>query len=190
MNNLAYNDNFDREELLNGRLVAMSPQPSINHSRISRNISRIFGNYLFGKTCESFDDGVKVHFSENDKVIPDAMIVCDPKIIEKDGIHGVPDLIVEILSPSTAANDKGYKKDLYERSGVKEYWIVDPRWKAIEVYLLDDGSFRLDTVYYCHTDDSVESMPEEERGTNIKEFKTSLFSDLVIPIEEVFHKTL
>lgn len=64
------------------------------------------------------------------------MVVCNKDIIKKDGVHGVPDLIVEVISPSTAKKDKGYKKDLYETCGVKEYWLVDTDNRSIEVYLL------------------------------------------------------
>ncbi len=121
--NLAYQEE-PREELLRGEIYVMS-SPSVNHSRAASNIYYVFRNHLKQKTCKAFADGVDVYLTENDRVIPDAMIVCSKDIIHPDGIHGAPDLIVEVLSPSTAKNDKGYKKDLYERSGVKEYWIVD-----------------------------------------------------------------
>ena len=77
-----------------------------------------------------------VHLSENDCVIPDVMIVCNSDIIKDNAIYGAPDLIVEVLSPGTEKRDRGYKKDLYERCGVREYWIVDPVSLTVEVYLL------------------------------------------------------
>lgn len=92
-------------------------------------------------------DGTDVYLSDNDRVIPDVMIVWNRDIIKKDGIHGTPDLIVEVLSPSTAKNDKGYKKELHEKSGVKEYWIIDPVMRSIETYLLADGKYVLDEFY-------------------------------------------
>ena len=128
-NNLAYLRE-GREELINGKIVAMSPAAT-NHNRVAGNIFNAFHNYLKGKTCEAFGDGADVYLTENDTVIPDIFIVCQKDIIQPDGIHGAPDLIVEVLSPGTAKNDKGYKKDLYESSGVKEYWMADPNMRSI-----------------------------------------------------------
>ena len=119
--NLAYQEE-PREELLNGKIFMMA-SPSVNHSTVASNIYYAFRTYLKGKTCRAFNDGVDVYLTEDDRVIPDVMIVCNKNMIALDGIHGAPDLIVEVLSPSTAKNDRGYKKDLYEQSGVKEYWI-------------------------------------------------------------------
>ena len=132
--NLAYQEE-PREELLGGRIYMMS-SPTVNHSQIASNIYYAFRSYLKGKTCRPFNDGVDVYLTENDRVIPDAMIVCNKNIIRLDGIHGAPDLVVEVLSPGTAKNDRGYKKNLYETAGVKEYWIVDPISHSIEVYIL------------------------------------------------------
>ena len=81
--------------------------------------------------------------SDEDYYIPDFMVVCDPDKIQPDGVHGAPDLVVEVLSPSTMNNDLGRKKDVYERAGVKEYWIVSPVEKAITVYRLQEGRFVL-----------------------------------------------
>lgn len=108
--NLAYQEE-PREELLGGRIYMMS-SPTVNHSQIASNIYYAFRSYLKGKTCRPFNDGVDVYLTENDRVIPDAMIVCNKNIIRLDGIHGAPDLIVEVLSPGTAKNDRGYKKSV------------------------------------------------------------------------------
>ena len=136
-NNLAYQAE-PWEEKLNGQIILMSPRPSVNHNQLIGNIYHIFRSYLKGKACKAFTDGVDVFLTDKDNVIPDAMIVCNKDIIKPDGIHGAPDLVVEVLSPSTAKNDRGYKKDLYEAAGVKEYWIVDPTMRSIEAYLLSD----------------------------------------------------
>ncbi len=143
--NLVYQEE-PRMELLNGKIVMMS-SPSVNHNIIAFNIARIFNEYLKGKPCRAFNDGVDVYLTEKDRVIPDALIVCNKNTIKLDGIHGAPDLIVEILSPSTAKYDKGYKRDLYESAGIKEYWIVDPYAHSIEAYLLSEGKYRLDGFY-------------------------------------------
>jgi Uma2 family endonuclease len=114
----------------------MSPSPIIHHSSIVGNIYSIFKNYLKNKPCIAFVDNVDVHFNEKDIFIPDVSIVCNREIIKRTGIFGAPDLVVEVLSPSTAKNDRGYKKSVYESYGVKEYWIVDPESRSLEVYLL------------------------------------------------------
>ena len=105
---LAYQEE-PREELLHGKIFMMS-SPSVNHNRTASNIYYAFRNYLEGKNCEAFADGTDVYLSDEDRVIPDVMIICNKDIIQKDGIHGAPDLVVEVLSPGTAKNDRGYKK--------------------------------------------------------------------------------
>ena len=163
--NLAYQEE-PREELLNGKIYMMS-SPTVNHSQIASNIYYAFRSYLKDKTCRAFNDGVDVYLTENDRVIPDAMIVCNKNNIKLDGIHGAPDLVVEVLSPGTAKNDKGYKKDLYETAGVKEYWIIDPMLRSIEVYLLTDGKFALNDVYALYPDGL--SVTDKEREETKKE---------------------
>jgi Uma2 family endonuclease len=187
MNNLAYDYNDDVwEETLNGKIVAMSPRPATNHNIVSNNISNIFHNYLKGKPCKTFMDGIDVHMTEDDTVIPDALIVCERDKIKPDGIYGAPDLIVEVLSPGTAKRDKGYKKDLYERCGVKEYWIVDISNLSIEVYLINNGKYELDDVYLIYPDYLLKKMKREEKDAIAYEFKTSLFGDLTIKVKDVF----
>lgn len=185
MNNLAFQDDY-RDEILNGQPVAMSPRPSVNHSRVTGNIYRIFGNYLQGKKCEAFPDGVDVYLTEKDRIIPDMMVICNKDIIKPDGIYGAPDLIVEVLSPSTAKRDKGYKKELYEKCGVKEYWIVDVNSRSIDVYQSTDGKFTLENVYIIFPDYTLKNMTEEEKADIITEFKSSLFDDLTINLFDVF----
>jgi len=173
-------------ELLNGQIVAMSPRPTVNHNRISENIYSIFRVLLKRNTCTVFGDGYDVYLSENDRVIPDVMIVCNPSIIKDNGIHGVPNLIVEVLSPSTSKNDRGYKKDLYAESGVSDYWIVDPFARSIEVYSLADGQYRLVEVASQYPNYILETMEEEEKSKISVKFQTPLFPDFDISIEEVF----
>jgi Uma2 family endonuclease len=184
MSNLAYQDEV-WEEMLDGKIVAMSPRPVINHNVVAENITRIFGNFLRGKKCSAFGEA-DVYLTQKDRVIPDAMIVCNKDIIKTKGIYGAPDLIVEILSPGTVKNDRGYKKNLYEKCGVKEYWLVDINSYSIEVYLLKDGKYILDNIYSILPDYLIEDMTEEEKTAIIHKFTPSLFPDMTIVIEEVF----
>ncbi len=189
MGSLAYQDDM-WDEMLNGRLVAMSPRPAVSHNIVGFNIARILGNFLHGKPCIAFADGTDVFLTEKDRVVPDVMVVCNKDIIKTNGIHGTPDLVVEVLSHGTAKNDKGYKKDLYERCGVREYWIVDVSNRFIEVYHLKENVFVLDDVYSVFPDYVIEDMTEEEKSSIIYSFKTSLFPDLTITIEDVFENVL
>lgn len=179
--NLAYQEE-PREELLHGEIYMMS-SPSVNHNRVASHIFNAFFNYLKGKPCEAFADGTDVYLTDDDRVIPDAMIICNKGIIRTDGIHGAPDLVVEVLSPGTSKNDRGYKKDLYEDTGVKEYWIVDVKSRSIEAYLLTDGKYRLDGVYQLPTDDMTEREREACTGT----IPVSLYNGFSIPLEEIFY---
>lgn len=174
------------EELIDGKIVAISSRPTTNHHRVSGNIFCIFQSYLYKKRCEPFLYGVDLYLSEKDSFIPDVMIVCDPDKVKKDGVHGAPDLAVEILSPSTAKRDKGYKKDVYARTGVKEYWIVSPGDKSIEQYFLKDGQFILHEIYTVYPDYILKKMNEEERAAVVTEFKCSLYDDLIISLEDIF----
>ena len=117
--NLAYQDEI-RDELIDGKLVAMSPRPVVNHNRIAFRIAHLFENYLEGRKCIALADGVDVHLTEKDIFVPDMMVVCEREKIKYDGVYGAPDLVVEVLSPSTAKRDKGYKKDVYEICVVRE----------------------------------------------------------------------
>lgn len=187
--NLAYKEEF-RDELINGRIVLMSPSPATNHNRVSRNITRIFDNYLDGKRCEVFADGLDVYLTKTDRFEPDCMVVCDPAKIKPDGVHGAPDLVVEVLSPGTAKRDKTYKKQVYEACGVQEYWLVNPEEKIIEQYLLINNKFELHDVYTVYQDFMLDKMTEEERAEIITEFKCSLYDDLVIKLEDIFKRVV
>ncbi len=139
----------ERWELIDGIAYDMSPAPSSRHQWISFELARKIGNYLENKQCKAFSAPFDVMLpgfpveSENeiDTIIqPDISVICDSsKIIEK-GCLGAPDLIVEILSPSTSKKDLNEKFQLYEKHGVKEYWVVDPGNKYIRVFhlLTDD----------------------------------------------------
>lgn len=184
--NLAYQEER-REEMLNGKIIAMAP-PTIRHNEISFNIALAFKSFLRGKPCKAYSDGVAAFLSETDYVIPDAMIVCNQDIIKEDGIHGTPDLIVEILSPGTKKNDRGYKQKLYESCGVQEYWIVTPSDETIEVYLLESGGYRLDEIYQTAPEQAIFLPGEREKYKDT--IKVSLYDDFYIPLKSIFETPL
>ena len=84
-------------------------------------------------------------------VEPDISVICDPDKLDKYGCRGAPDLVIEILSPSTRRHDRFVKLMLYQRAGVREYWIVDPEEKSVQVFLLKDG-FLHPYAYYNSTE--------------------------------------
>lgn len=186
--NLAYQEEL-REELIDGKVVAMSPRPAWNHNSVSSNIYRLFANYLYGKKCTPIADGTDLYLDEENRFIPDFMIVCDPDKIKWDGVHGAPDLVVEVLSPGTTRNDKTRKKDTYARFGVREYWLVDPINKYVEIYRLDGNEFIVHAIYVTYQDGELAQMTEGERANLETHFKCSLFDDLDIPLEEIFYRT-
>ena len=191
-NNLAYQEDFEqkrRREIIDGQLVMMSPRPSVNHNRVVGNISWFFQNYLRGRKCEPFSDGVDLFLDEKNQFVPDFMVVCDPEKIHPDGVHGAPDLVVEVLSPSTAKSDKTIKKEVYAKCGVREYWLADPENKTVEVYLPAEGRLELHEVYALYPDWQLKQMTEEELAALPKSFQCTLFDDLDILIEDIFYRT-
>ena len=140
----------ERWELIDGEAYDMSPGPEVQHQRLVVRLSTRFAVHLEGKPCQVFVAPLDVRpmatsemsDEEVDTVVqPDLLIVCDKKKLEKRGVVGAPDLVVEILSPYTFRKDLSKKFDLYERAGVREYWIVYPMEKIIHVYRLEDGRY-------------------------------------------------
>jgi len=134
-----------RYELIDGDVYMMSPAPTSRHQEISINLVGQFYSYLKGKTCKVFAAPYDVRLNadaEDDTVVqPDISIICDPSKIEQHGCVGAPDMIIEILSPSSANRDQITQKKKYLEAGVKEYWIVDPEKRNVQVHLLVDGMY-------------------------------------------------
>ena len=150
--------NFEFEEMveiIKGRIFKMSPAPKTAHQQISMNFSRTVSNFLIGKTCQVFHAPFDVILPIKDKkrerattvVQPDITLICDPAMIEENGCFGVPDWIIEILSPHTSKKDLQLKFDVYEEAGVGEYWIVMPEQQLVEVFHLDNGSYKRINTY-------------------------------------------
>lgn len=152
---LTWNEN-ERIEIINGEAVMMAP-PSRVHQEISGEIFRQLANYLEGKKCRVYAAPFAVRLFERDveapedvgtMVEPDLSVVCDSDKLDKYGCKGAPDVVIEILSPSTQRHDRLVKLGLYQRAGVREYWIVNPEDQTVQVMLLDGGGIlQLHEVY-------------------------------------------
>ena len=154
------NFSFDEMvELIRGKIFKMTPAPSASHQRVSRELLVQIADCLKGKKCEVFTAPLDVilpvegkSFEASDRVVqPDICVICDASKIKEQGCFGAPDWIIEILSPHTAKKDLQDKFSLYEESGVKEYWIVEPRNQTVEVFVLVKNNYqRVQT--YVHED--------------------------------------
>ena len=185
--NLAYKfEEERREEIINGKVVMMSA-PALPHIFIAGNLYHMFRDYLRGKFCTAIPDGAALFLEEGaEEYQPDMMVVCDKDKLQDDGVHGAPDLVVEVLSPSTGRNDKRHKKDVYEKHGVREYWIVSPGEQSIEQYVLEEGRFVLRDVYSRYPEFMLRDMSDEEKAALITEFHPALFEGFTIRLDSVF----
>ena len=185
--NLAYKfEEERREEIINGKVVMMSA-PALRHILIAGKLYHMFSSYLEGKFCTAIPDGAAVFLEEGtEEYQPDMMIVCDKDKLQDDGVHGAPDLVVEVLSPSTGRYDKRHKKDVYEKHGVREYWIISPAEQSIEQYVLEDGRFVLRDVYSRYPEYMLRHMTDAEKAALVTEFHPALFEDFNIRLDDVF----
>jgi Uma2 family endonuclease len=138
-------------ELIDGQIVMMAP-PSMRHQKISGELHGLLWMFLKGKPCKVFHApfGVRLAADEDTVVLPDITVVCDPSKLTKEGCVGAPDMVVEVLSPSTSRHDKSWKFDKYLQAGVREYWIVDPQDETVAVHVLENGKYM--TRSYIETD--------------------------------------
>jgi len=132
----------ERWELIGGTAYNLSPAPAIKHQKIAGRVYSRLEQRLNGKSCMPFIAPVDVILSDDDVVQPDVLVVCDQGKITEKNIQGAPDLVVEVLSPGTALKDLREKKNLYERSGVREYVVIDPLEEYVQrFWLQSDGQY-------------------------------------------------
>ena len=167
-----------RWEIIDGVPYDMSPAPSTKHQAISMELGRQIANYLRDKECQVFAAPFDVRLPLNEKkdeeiyniVQPDLSIICDPSKLDEQGCKGAPDLVIEIISPFTAKKELNEKFNLYERSGIPEYWVVFPKFNVVVVYSLDDE----------------ERYQKSGEFTSDQLLSTKLFPGLEIKLEDVF----
>jgi len=155
----------DRLELFKGKIFKMSPAPSRTHQLILGKLHIALSEYFIKGKCQLYLSPFDVRLlnkklSSPDKDIftvvqPDLCVICDEEKLDERGCNGVPDLVIEILSPGNSKKEMGIKFELYEEAGVKEYWIVEPAEKAVFVYYLSDE--KLIGQRPLTTDDTIKS---------------------------------
>lgn len=168
-------------EIIKGKVFRMSPAPKSYHQEISSNLNVLIGNYFWRRECKVFAAPFDVVLPiRNEKknssttvVQPDLCVICDLNKLDEAGCFGPPDWIIEILSDSTSKKDLNDKYEVYEECGVKEYWIVMPKEKLVEVFVLVDGKYQRIKTY---TQDETVS--------------PSGFPELLIPLIDVFPEVI
>ncbi len=171
----------ERIELIKGRIFKMSPAPGSKHQEISGNIYFAFKLYLLKKPCKVFSAPFDVRLPRKSKnnqdlitvVQPDICVICDPSKIDERGCLGAPDIVVEILSPGNNKTELQNKYEVYEESGVQEYWIVSPQDKTFFRYTLNQ-----DGVYVAS-----KLLPSDSEVT------TPVLPGFILNLEEVFADT-
>lgn len=145
---------WDLVQLINGKEVEM-PSPLIKHQKVSRLLQRIIEDFLLQNGLgELFNAPLDVIFEDGvNRVQPDLIYISNEnKEIIKDWIRGVPDLLVEVVSKGSFYIDTVDKKEIYQKYGVKEYWIIFPEYDTIEVFSLENDAYK---IFSKGTDDEI-----------------------------------
>lgn len=166
-------------ELIDGTPIDMTPAPSREHQRIVVELVSTFHSYLKNHPCDVYVAPFDVRLGHNPNmddeiytvVQPDLSIICDQTKLDDRGCKGAPDLIIEVVSPSTASNDYIRKHKIYEKNGVKEYRLVHPSDQLITVFLLEDDGFGKPRYYDKEGTVFVHTLPgfEFEVGSLFKD---------------------
>ncbi len=165
----------ERVELIKGKIFKMAA-PLRRHQSISSRLNTRLGVFFEDKSCEVYPApfDVRLPIPKGKKmytvVQPDLCVICDERKTDKRGAIGAPDLVVEILSPSTLKTDIYYKFDLYQEVKVKEYWLVYPNQKQVLIYILNkEGQYI-----------GLKPLTEDDR------LKSVLFPDLEFDLKRIF----
>ena len=186
-----FNDRHDDYEIIGGEKF-MAPSADNWHNNTMGKLYLAIGMHAAAnKLGLVFTDSLDLHLPDGNLFKPDFMFIsaANSKIAidNKHGtIHGVPDMVAEIFSRSTMKRDVGIKKDIYERNGVKEYWMIDPWRETIEVYLLRDGKFEFDELYQNWNEDELARLTDEERAAVKFEVPVNVLDGFKVKIKNIF----
>jgi len=164
----------ERWEIIGGEAYAMSPSPTVRHQMIQARLVSALDAFFRGKPCRAISSPMDVKLSDTDIVQPDVLVVCNKDQIKPTHIEGAPALVVEILSDSTEARDRGAKMRLYAAHGVPEVWLVRPHPSIAEVYRLDGEGYRLIATY---------APPETLKSPGFPKLKLKLKDVFDFPLE-------
>jgi Uma2 family endonuclease len=136
-----------RYELIDGEAYMMAPAPTVSHQTVVIEIASQVHAALKGTPCQVLTAPLDVRLPKAEEgddqidtvVQPDILVICDKRKIDRRGVRGAPDWVVEVLSPSTAGIDHVKKRRIYEQAGVREYWLIQPIDRVLIVYKLDNG---------------------------------------------------
>lgn len=136
-------------EIIKGRLFKMTPAPSRIHQKVALKLGSILLQFLHGKPCDvyiaPFDVRLSKTSTKNEDIYtvvqPDICVICDKEKLDDAGCLGAPDIIVEILSPGNNKKELQNKYEVYQESGVKEYWIIQPIGRTLLIYSLQNGRY-------------------------------------------------
>ena len=180
-------------EILNGKIYYYAPSGTPNHNKTIGNLYSRIHNYLKGKVCEVYGDEMDVYLEEGINYLqPDVKVICNPEILKKiregsNAIYGVPDFVVEVLSKSSYLRDTKTKKEIYEKYGVKEYWIINYNFRSVEVYHLENGKYNFpQKIYVLLNEEEMKDAKQDE--ITEQEIKVSIFDDLTISLKDIFDK--
>ncbi|MBR0288823.1 MAG: Uma2 family endonuclease [Selenomonadaceae bacterium] len=184
-------DTRDDYELIEGEKI-MLESPVFGHANVTSNLVAIIGSYVSIKKLGVVIAGnFDVNFPDGNLFRPDFIFVSAENAKKlfankNSTLHGVPDMVAEIFSRSTMKRDVGIKKDVYERNGVREYWIIDPWRENIDVYLLRDGKYELGGQYENWSDDELLQISEEERSKIEMEIPVAVLDGFKVKIKNIF----
>ncbi|QIW15922.1 restriction endonuclease [Pasteurellaceae bacterium RH1A] len=136
----------ERVEIIKGKIVAMSPAPTRLHQRISMKLTAYFVSVFDNHDCQLYAAPFDVRLPDQNGQIknvvqPDLCVICDHSKLDDRGCIGAPDLVVEILSMGNSKREIKHKFELYQESGVSEYWVVNPSQEYIQIYVLENGRY-------------------------------------------------
>ncbi|MDP2809608.1 MAG: Uma2 family endonuclease [Rhodocyclaceae bacterium] len=158
-----------RYELIDGIAHAMmAPAPSRRHQEIVLDLARHIAEALEGSPCRPYIAPFDVRLPRGDEadeavdtvVQPDISVICDRAKLDERGCRGAPDWIIEVLSPATAGHDQIVKRAIYERAGVREFWLLHPVDRIVTIYLLENGAYGRPAVHELIGELAVTILPE------------------------------